>query len=326
MKHPFRESLDNAIGITQHVIAIILDIRGFTPFCQDKESLDVATYIRRVYAKIIDDYFPSASFYKPTGDGLLIVIPVARESLQDTVRDVIATCLRLVENFKELCKDDPMINFETPEQIGIGVARGNACCITSNGVILDYSGRVINLASRLMDAARPSGVVADSSLGLRLLPPEMQKSFLSDEIYVRGISEDKPMTVHYTKDHTVISLSYKDPIKEPHWVTTQTTKVFKDLKSNQTYKVVHLILALPDKPLDEKQMLIEISFMADNQQLRNFSLTTKSKGVYYESKANKHYVKIDCTKLIDELEKAGATDDTAIILEATYATRATKKR
>ena len=74
MNEGFRKLLEKATGKSQYIIVIVLDIRGFTPFCQIADSLDVATYIKKIYMKIIDDYFPDASFYKPAGDGLLITI------------------------------------------------------------------------------------------------------------------------------------------------------------------------------------------------------------------------------------------------------------
>ncbi len=69
MHRIFRKLLDNAAGTTEHIVAVVLDIRGFTPFCKDTESPDVAVFIKYVYTRTINAYFPNASFYKPTGDG-----------------------------------------------------------------------------------------------------------------------------------------------------------------------------------------------------------------------------------------------------------------
>ena len=57
----------------------------------------------------------------------------------------------------------------------IGISRGTVCRLVSKGKTLDYSGRVVNLASRLMDDARPSGVVFDASVGIDLLSEEQAK-------------------------------------------------------------------------------------------------------------------------------------------------------
>lgn len=74
MHNAFRTLLKDAKGTSQHIIALILDIRGFSSFCQNVESTDVGVYISKFYLKIITNYFKFASFYKPTGDGLLIII------------------------------------------------------------------------------------------------------------------------------------------------------------------------------------------------------------------------------------------------------------
>src|SRR5208337_2092754 len=127
MVSELRKRLENAKGTNDDIIAIILDIRGFTPFCKEEESLNVANFIKRVYIKIIDDYFPHASFYKPTGDGLLIAIPYTAETLKDAVDNTMINCLKLIENFGKLQEGDEMINFPTPDKLGIGISRGSVC-------------------------------------------------------------------------------------------------------------------------------------------------------------------------------------------------------
>jgi len=193
MHREFRKLLDNAKGVSQQIIAINLDIRGFTPFCQERVPYEIATYIPLVYTKIIEGYFSDATFYKPTGDGLLIAI-LCEEKPKATVNKTIESCVRLVQDFGSLCKGEDRIYFSTPDKIGIGVARGSPCCIVSGNKILDYSGKVLNLASRLMDMARPSGIVCDTSLGFNLLSKEKRESFEKDDnVFVRGIAEKQPL-------------------------------------------------------------------------------------------------------------------------------------
>lgn len=75
MHKDFLKLLEKATGRDEYVIAVNLDIRGFTQFSQSVESLPVATYIKKVYLKIMKGYFKNASYYKPTGDGLIVIIP-----------------------------------------------------------------------------------------------------------------------------------------------------------------------------------------------------------------------------------------------------------
>ena len=49
----FRKALDNAIGESQFVIVVIIDIRGFSEFSRTCESPDVAMFIKRTYMRII---------------------------------------------------------------------------------------------------------------------------------------------------------------------------------------------------------------------------------------------------------------------------------
>jgi hypothetical protein len=56
MHRKLKRLLHNATGRSEHIMVVNLDIRGFTPFCQAQDSLNVATYIKKVYMKILDEY------------------------------------------------------------------------------------------------------------------------------------------------------------------------------------------------------------------------------------------------------------------------------
>jgi class 3 adenylate cyclase len=318
MNRIFRKLLDNAAGITEHIVAVVLDIREFTPFCKDTESPDVAVFLKNVYTRIIDAYFPNASFYKPTGDGLLVIVPYSAKSLQATVSQVVGTCLRLVEDFRKFCKDEPMINFPVPDKIGIGICRGIACRISSDGTILDYSGRVINLSSRLMDIARPSGVVIDSGLGLHLLPDEMQKRFLCDSVYIKGIAENKPTAIYYTRDYTLISPSYKTPIKEPRWETVRITHYLEKIKKAHSRGAERTVLVLLSRPLDEKRVLVDLYVPREEGQVWHVGLDTTSTGLQYEERGKKYFLYINNAKLLSELSRVSITNNAKLIFEITY--------
>jgi class 3 adenylate cyclase len=173
MHREFRELLEDATSVSKFVIAVNLDIRGFSLFSKKVESAEAAMFIKRVYMRLIDDYFTSASFLKPTGDGLLITILYTEDNLPDVAKSTVDCCLKVLENFGTLCSNDPMINFEVPTKVGIGLSRGAACGLVSeDNKILDYSGRPLNVASRLMDFARPTGIVMDAVFGLEILSNE----------------------------------------------------------------------------------------------------------------------------------------------------------
>src|SRR5207244_3281826 len=93
----------------------------------------------------------------------LLVFPYTEDSLHSVALDVISGCFSCLNEFGTICEADPMINFETPQRVGFGITRGPACCLFSGKDVLDYSGHLLNLASRLMDLARPSGILVDGN-------------------------------------------------------------------------------------------------------------------------------------------------------------------
>jgi class 3 adenylate cyclase len=178
MHRQLKELLVKAVGVSEFVVAINLDVRGFSSFAKLAESSEAALFLKRVYLRILDEFFADASFFKPTGDGLLIIMSYTEDTLQKVMKESVESALRAVEQFPSLCVDDPMINFTVPTKLGAGMARGAATRLTSQEKILDYSGRPLNLASRLMDLARPKGVVFDNSFGIALLPEGVSRSLV----------------------------------------------------------------------------------------------------------------------------------------------------
>ena len=76
------KQFEKASGRTQHILALIFDIRGFTAFCRSEDSFNIANFVRRVYVSVLSDYFQDATFYKPTGDGLLIVFNCSARAIE----------------------------------------------------------------------------------------------------------------------------------------------------------------------------------------------------------------------------------------------------
>lgn len=319
MYKEFLKLLEKATGRSEYVIAVNLDIRGFTPFCQRVESLQVATYITKIYGKIINDYFKNASFYKPAGDGLIIIIPFSAETLEKVARDTINSCLNLLKNFGSLCKDEHMINFRTPDKIGIGLTRGSICCIfvKDENKILDYSGRILNLASRLMDIARPSGIIFDESFGVDILKDEIKELFSEESGYIRGVAEEDPIRVYYTKKYTLLPNSFKKPLKEPKWKTDPYNYLFEKLKKVGTKQ---FRLFLSEKPLDESK--ITVTFYHDDPHVEGFTqshgYSVDEKEIDYERRGNKYAVLIDIQEINKSMEEAGATEDMNIQIDIVY--------
>ena len=161
-------------GSSEFVIAVIIDVRGFSSFAMEVESVKTTAFLKRIYIEMIDRYFGNASFIKPTGDGLLLAFPHDETNLKEVVSYVVRSSMACLADFAKLCDGDDMINFNIPDKVGIGISRGTATNVVSHGSTIDYSGRPFNIASRLMDLTRSSGVILDSMFGENLIPSDIK--------------------------------------------------------------------------------------------------------------------------------------------------------
>ncbi|HEX7279025.1 MAG TPA: adenylate/guanylate cyclase domain-containing protein [Solirubrobacterales bacterium] len=237
MHKEFKKLLHRAEGQSRRVVVVFLDVRGFSSFAGIAESTDTAEFLKTVYIKILDEHFPDAEFFKPTGDGLLILLDYEEKNLEKVVRGAVDRSIRLVESFGTICDGDEMINFDVPGKLGIGLARGSATSLATGKKVLDFSGRPLNLASRLMDLARPSGIVFDQSFGFNLLEPEVQKLFAKDAAYVKGLAESKPMTVFRLDGYTQIPEHNKRPLDGfIRFTESEETITFKALEERALYR------------------------------------------------------------------------------------------
>jgi class 3 adenylate cyclase len=196
-----RALLPAAHAETCQVVATFLDIRGFSTFSAQSESFDSALYLRSLFTRILDTYFPDVAYFKPTGDGLLLIHDVSSQAdeVAALISSLLSRSLQLVDNFAGLTSDDVMVSFEVPKKLGVGLARGSATRLVSNGVVLDYTGRCLNLAARLMDKARPAGVVFHDRHAEQLMTDEVSALLRPDRVCIRGISEDKAQLVFVSK-------------------------------------------------------------------------------------------------------------------------------
>jgi class 3 adenylate cyclase len=223
MKKQFADALVNAQGRSEFIIVVVADIRGFSSFSTINESPNIAMFIKRFYLQLINKYFKGANFVKPTGDGLLMTFSYSEDNLLKVSEEVIGSCLSCLNDFPNICVNDPMINFPVPQAIGFGIARGTACCLYSGKETLDYSGHLLNLASRLNDLARPSGIVVDGNYLESVIPESARGMFKEQQVYVRSIAEEIPMKVLYLDSYVRISDSSLAPLVGETWKTVSKT-------------------------------------------------------------------------------------------------------
>lgn len=238
----FRERLDEAEGRSEFIVAVIADIRGFSAFSTQHESVETAVYIKHVYTRMMDEYFPGASFYKPTGDGMLITMPFihTQDSLREAARAAVGGCLRCLDEFPAICEGDPMINFDVPAGIGFGVAQGPACCLASGDVVLDYAGHLLNLTSRLTDLARPRGIVMDGGFALEVLPGEHQELFEEQQVYLPSVAEEAARTVYIQKGVVEIPEAARRPLRPEEWERMDVRRTLREWDLAAPRYSVHL--------------------------------------------------------------------------------------
>jgi class 3 adenylate cyclase len=316
MHRIFRKALDEATGESQSVIVVLLDIRGFSEFSMGCDSVDAAMFLKRAYIELIDSYFPFATFYKSTGDGLLLVVPIGKEDIAEVSQKVTASCIKCHSEFSSICKGDPMINFAIPDKVGIGMTRGNACCLVSGEMIIDYSGRWLNLAARLTDLARPSGIVIDGRFNIGLLSKEQRALFEEENVYLKGISEDKPIKIFYAPEFTSIPEYNKQPITVERWRHMIDTKPYRELlKLNQ---FLYPLESEPLKPEDIKVTITHPKVLSGKTQKGYLTVIDDFAYFKYELEAGKPVVWMDFPKLCTRLKRNQVKKNMNVKIDIAY--------
>lgn len=315
MHRIFRKALDTATGVSQFVIAVIIDIRGFSAFSQTRESPDTAMFIKRVYMKLIDSYFDFASFYKSTGDGLLLTIPFDENNLKEMAQKTVASCIACHTEFGHICSNDPMINFKVPEKIGIGIARGTACCLVSGESTIDYSGRLLNLTSRLTNLARPSGIVIDESFGIELLDEDMRGNFQEKDVYLDGIAENKPLKVYFTKEFTTIPKRNTQPIAVKKWCHKEDIRTLKDLEEFGRFEYL-----LDTEATSSEDVRVKVTHdkVISGRISKKYHVIINFQGFTYGIEAGRPIVWLDWAKLCERLRENEVKDNMAVNIDIAY--------
>jgi len=197
------------------VLTTFIDIRGFSKFAGIAESSDTAIFLRDMYSRVLTHFFPEFTYAKPTGDGLMIVRELATEvdAVEAAGCGKFSNAVQLVKDFPGLTDENVLITISVPRRIGIGIARGSATrIVVDDGAIIDYSGRCLNLAARLMDLARPQGVIFSDRHARALLGEEIADELSNDDVYIKGVSEDDPVSILFTPEWVAIPEIAYEPI------------------------------------------------------------------------------------------------------------------
>ncbi len=319
-KEEFRRKLEAAEGVSRQVIIVFADIRDFSRFSRDNDATDVGIYISRIYLQLMG-MFPSADFYKATGDGLMIIVPHDRGNLRDRAQEVVQACVKCVNDFSQLCVDDEMINFEVPNRIGFGITRGSASCIVSGDEIVDFSGHRLNLAARLTDLARPEGVVIDSQFSMDLLDPETAALFRRDTAFLPGLAEREPYEVHCLDEKVVLSDHVKRPIGVDQWdrvVRTFTARYYRSVTVDDRFD-------LPSRARSPESVLVKLvlpqgrvgeEWVEDSTYTIEFAASDEA--VEYTESAGQPQVRLSHEAVRRALDRMAVPDDMDVKVEVLF--------
>ena len=322
---PWINELSNSTGKTEHIISIIIDIREFSNYFKATPSINVATYIKKIYKEIME-YFPVVSYSKPLGDGILVIISFDAKTQVKKINDTVASCIELVNSFEDFCKNDLMINFDIPKKIGIGICMGEATCFHCGDKILDYSGTVLNLCSRLMNMARPGGIIVSGYLGRGIDVKILREHFRYEQVYVRGIYDSEPLDIHYQKDHVLIEERHKKPINQPEWQTIEDELTVEEILASSS----NMQWTIPKEPKDKNEISLTIlgpAYEAGERQngfdlIADFDLTSKDNDgnliMKYYTKGKRRNLSLNINYIKKQIERDKIPLDEIIEFDIQY--------
>jgi class 3 adenylate cyclase len=299
----FRSLLSSAEGQNEWVVAVNADIRGFSSVMSG-DPAQTALYLRAVYGRMLDDYFQSRSFFKPTGDGLMIVVPFkpSEDELAAATRSVVDDALHLHDEFGSIVDGDRLIKFPSPSSIGVGLSVGSVSRLVAGKLTLDYTGRPLNIATRLMDLARPSGVVLDASLDFDALDAETRERFSSARVWVKG-GPESGVDVLYTAEPTRIPERHRKPTLAPVPFTEPQRKI---TRQTAQHRGTSWSIPLTHEPSDRS----EIELVVSSRKYRNNKPVPDEVRLLfpefkYETRLGRPYLTLDFTKVATFMRNLG---------------------
>ncbi|MGJ8650623.1 MAG: adenylate/guanylate cyclase domain-containing protein [Opitutaceae bacterium] len=185
--YPFIESFEPEVefGKPCEVLALVIDIRGFSLFCEqpDIESPYTCGLMSAFYNMVnrsLQRFPPEMT--KFLGDGVLAIWETSPADREIAVNIALQAALDLRHRWA-MVKDSPHFTHGAPEGIGAGICFGLASHLEVGN---DYIGRPINIASRLCGVCPGDQVYVDRSV------PNIPLSLKKDE----AVAHIKPYGRH----------------------------------------------------------------------------------------------------------------------------------
>ena len=212
-----------------------------------------------------------------------------------------------------------MINYEVPKDVGIGLAQGAASRLAAldesgQDLTLDYSGRVLNLASRLMELARPRGVVIDSGFGAGLLPETITDRLDEKVGYIRGVSPDDSLRIFFDPAITHIDPSFERRPADVVWHNVQRTWTLREMEK---YGMVH-VFALSSKLFDPKVHKCWVIYRTANDRKHDNLITRFEVAGEYVEEAGRPCVEVDVPEVAKLVAKDGVKSTWDVTVRVDY--------
>jgi class 3 adenylate cyclase len=157
------------------VLAVVIDIRGFSLFCEQPniESPYTCGLMSAFYHMITETMqrFPP-EMTKFLGDGVLAVWETTPADRHIAVSVALGGARELYRKW-QVVRESPHFSHGAPEGVGVGISFGLASHLVVGD---DYIGRPINIASRICDACPGDRVYVDRSVPA--VPPYLKKEEL----------------------------------------------------------------------------------------------------------------------------------------------------
>jgi class 3 adenylate cyclase len=172
--YPFIENQepDAEFGKPCEVLALVIDIRGFSLFCEKPEiespyTCGLMSAFYHMTNRALHRFPPEMT--KFLGDGVLAIWETKPTDRDIAVRVALEAALNLRYRWA-MVKDSPQFTHGAPQDIGAGICFGLASHLEVGN---DYIGRPINIASRLCSACPGDRVYVDRAVPS--LPIEIKK-------------------------------------------------------------------------------------------------------------------------------------------------------
>ena len=154
---------DIEFGTPCEVLACVIDMRGFSLFCEKPsiESPYTCGLMNAFYHTVQNVFFKyPPELVKFLGDGVLAIWETSAEDRQVAIDICVAGSLSLNTNWQAV-RRSPHFSHGAPEAIGVGVSFGLASKLPVGN---DYIGRPVNIASRLCGVCPGGRLYIDKSV------------------------------------------------------------------------------------------------------------------------------------------------------------------